>query len=118
MPFWPCQYTGGVLVNVVIFSPCGDASQMGPIFSVISMRPSGRKAKRHGNSNVLTVVMLKGMLASGFCSPALTWAQAPAEITEVSNAAFANLIFDPPCIRRILGSGTLLFNRTTLAARR
>ena len=59
-----------------IFSPCWDTSQTGPTFSVISMRPSGRKASRQGSLKVATVVMVKGRLASGFCSPALTWAQA------------------------------------------
>ena len=49
---------------------------MGPTFSVTSMRPSGRKAIRQGSSKVLTVVMLKGTVASGFCWPILTWAQA------------------------------------------
>src|SRR5580658_3950235 len=41
------------------------------------MRPSGRKAIRQGSSNVAVVVILNGKVASGFCSPTLTWAQAP-----------------------------------------
>ncbi len=56
----------------MVFCPCWVTSQTGPTFSVISMRPSGRKASRHGKVKVVTVVMLKGTLASGFCSPALT----------------------------------------------
>src|SRR5579872_6368451 len=92
MPFCPCQYTGGVLVTIAIFSPCEDTSQMGPTFSVISMRPSGRKAIRQGNSKVATVVMLKGRLASGFCSPTLVWGNAATEATVKSNAVLANFI--------------------------
>jgi len=40
--------------------------------------------------------MVKGMLASGFCSPALTWAQAATDAREKSNAAFANFIVISP----------------------
>src|SRR5579862_1481299 len=65
---------------------------MGPGFSVISMRPSGRKAIRQGRLNVVTVVMLKGRLGSGFCLPILTWAQTAAEGNMRSNAALANFI--------------------------
>src|ERR1035437_2323420 len=65
---------------------------MGPTFSVTSMRPSGRNASRQGSSNVLTVVMVKGRLASGFCSPTLTWAQAATDTRVKSNGAFANFI--------------------------
>ena len=64
---------------------------MGPIFSVTSMRPSGRKAIRQGSSKVATVVILKGRVASGFCSPTLTWAQAAAAKVR-SSAALANFI--------------------------
>src|SRR5580704_109819 len=56
------------------------------------MRPSGRNAIRQGRSKLATVVMLKGMLASGFCSPMFTWAQAATDASVVSNAAFANLM--------------------------
>src|SRR3954454_4924041 len=42
------------------------------------MRPSGRNAIRHGSSKVAVVVILKGRVASGFCSPTLVWAQAAA----------------------------------------
>ena len=56
------------------------------------MRPSGRKASRQGSSKLATVVMVKGRLGSGFCSPALTWAHAPAATRVKSNAAFADFI--------------------------
>ena len=62
-----------------------------------SMRPSGRKAIRQGSSNVATVVMVNGTLASGFCSPILTWAQAATDASVKSNAAFANFIVNSPC---------------------
>jgi hypothetical protein len=35
---------------------------------------------------------VKGMLASGFCSPILTWAQAAIDARVKSNVAFANFI--------------------------
>src|SRR6476659_7806577 len=91
MPFWPCQYTGGVPASGAIFSPWGETNQMGPIFSVTNMRPSGRKAIRQGSSNVDVVVMLKGSAASGFCSPTLTWVQAVA-VRVRSNAALVDFI--------------------------
>src|SRR2546423_670628 len=49
---------------------------MGPIFSVTSMRPSGRKAMRQGSSKVATVVIVNGRVASGFFPPTLTWPEA------------------------------------------
>src|SRR5215471_19105224 len=64
------------------------------------MRPSGRKARRQGSSKVLTVVILKGRLGSGFWSPALTWAQAAADARLSSNTAFANFIVISPCFSR------------------
>ena len=70
---------------------------MGPIFSVTNMRPSGRKAIRQGSPKVATVVILKGRVASGFCSPTLTWAQAAADAKVRSSAAFANFIVISPC---------------------
>ena len=86
-----------------IFCPSFETSQIGPTFSVISMRPSGRKAIRQGSSKVLTVVMVKGTLASGFCSPALTWPQAAADARVKSNAAFANFIVIFSCASRAPG---------------
>ena len=68
---------------------------MGPIFSVTSIRPSGRKAIRHGNSNVAVVVILKGCVASGFCAPILTWAQADTDAA-VKSKALANFIIVSP----------------------
>src|SRR5262252_686159 len=64
------------------------------------MRPSGRKARRQGSVKVVTVVIVKGTLASGFCSPALTWAQAAADAKVSSNTAFANFIIISPCFSR------------------
>src|SRR5262249_8824403 len=55
------------------------------------MRPSGRKAIRQGSSKVAVVVMLKGNVASGFCSPTLTCAQA-ATAQVNSRAALAKFI--------------------------
>jgi hypothetical protein len=45
-------------------------------------------------------VMLKGTLASGFCSPPFTWAQAATDARIRSNTAFANLIVISPCFSR------------------
>jgi hypothetical protein len=36
--------------------------------------------------------MVKGGLASGFCSPTLTWVQAATDTTVKSSGAFANFI--------------------------
>src|SRR5215469_15762733 len=76
--------------------PCGVTSQMGPTFSVTSMRPSGRKAMRQGRLKVATDVMLNGTLASGFWSPAFTWAAtgayAPPDNNATSRAVFAILV--------------------------
>src|SRR2546423_15622853 len=77
----------------MIFCPCWVTSQTGPTFSVISMRPSGKNAIRHGRLKVVTVVMLKGTAASGFCSPAFTWAQTAAETKVSSSAAVATFSF-------------------------
>src|SRR3954453_10391262 len=68
------------------------------------MRPSGRKANRHGSLNVVTVVSVKGRLASGVCSPTFTWGQAATEASVRSNAAFTVFIVISP----------LLFKRPTL----
>src|SRR5439155_24664483 len=81
----------------MIFCPSCVTNQTGPTFSVISMRPSGRNASRHGKVKVVTVVIVKGRLVSGFCSPALNWAQAAADARISSNAAFANFIVVSPC---------------------
>src|SRR5262245_12434071 len=86
MPFWRSQYTGGVPASGAIFSPSGETSQTGPIFSVTSIRPSGKKAIRQGSPKVAGVVILKGRVASGFCSPTLTWVQ-PATGARVRNSA-------------------------------
>src|ERR1700685_1732615 len=56
------------------------------------MGPSGRKASRQGSLRVATVVMVKGRLASGFCSPTLTWARAATDARVKNNAVFANFI--------------------------
>src|SRR6516225_8732484 len=90
---------------------------MGPTFSVTSMRPSGRKASRQGSSKLLTVVMVKGRLASGFSSPILTWDQAATDARVKSNAAFANFIVISPSnlVSRDL-PGRLLLRRRMEAA--
>ena len=54
-----------------VLAPCWVTTQRAPTFSVMSMRPSGRKAIRQGRSRVVTWVMVKGRVGSGFCSPAL-----------------------------------------------
>jgi hypothetical protein len=81
---------------------------------VTSIRPSGRKASRHGSLNVATVVMVKGTPASGFCSPILTCAKAAADARVSSDAALANFIVISPCCSSAdfaeLGA---LANRTT-----
>src|SRR5262249_22263154 len=76
---------------------------MGPIFSVTSMRPSGRKAIRQGNSKVAVVAILKGTVASGFCWPTLTWAQAVIDPKVNNNTAFANFIVIFPRFSRLEG---------------
>ena len=91
-----------MLATGLIFCPCGDTSQTGPIFSVISMRPSGRKASRQGSSKVVTVVMVKGRLASGFCSPTLTWAQTAADARVKSTTVFAKRIVISPYLALLL----------------
>ena len=82
----------------LIFSPVAETSHTGPIFSVTSIRPSGRKAIRHGNPNVLVVVMVKGRLASAFCSPTLICAIAVADAKLNSTATFAKRIVASPCL--------------------
>src|SRR5437870_10080341 len=96
----------------MIFCPCWDTSQTGPTFSVISIRPSGRKARRQGRLKVVTVVMVKGRLASDFCSPALNWAQAAVAVRVSSNAAFASfiVIFSLLLKRPILRDPSALFH--------
>ena len=56
--------TGGV-PETMDFCPSCVTSQSGPAFSVTSMRPSGRKAIRHGRVKVVTVVILNGTATSG-----------------------------------------------------
>ena len=70
---------------------------MGPTFSVTSIRPSGRKAIFQGMLKVVTEVMLNGTLASGFWSPALTWALAgtAAAVANKRAAIFNVFIFSP-----------------------
>ena len=65
-------------------------SQSGPTFSVMSMRPSGRKAIRQGRLNVVTCVIVNGRLASGVCVPALTCASAAVETKVNNNMARTN----------------------------
>ena len=53
MPFWLLYWAAGTLSTAVL-RPFSVTSQMGPTFSVTSMRPSGRKAMRHGRLKVVT----------------------------------------------------------------
>jgi hypothetical protein len=52
--------------------------------------------------------MVKGRLASGFCSPALTCAQTAADAKVYSNAAFANFIEISPFYHFGIGIDTAL----------
>src|SRR5690349_17072513 len=60
------------------------------------MRPSGSTAMRHGNPNVLVVVMVKGNVVSNFASPTFTCASAVDETTARSIAIFAKRIVMSP----------------------
>src|SRR5665213_3423966 len=73
MPPCPWANTAGTF-DTAVFAPCCVTSQSGPTFSVMSMRPSGRNAMRHGKLNVVTWLTVNGRLDSGVFSPALTWA--------------------------------------------
>jgi len=79
----------GRIFHQDLFSLLGNQPN-GPGLSVISMRPSGRKASLQGSLKVATVVMVKGRLASGFCSPTLTWARAATDAMVRSTAALAH----------------------------
>ena len=46
---------------------------------------------RQGRLNVATLVMVNGRLASGFCSPALTWAEAATEASGEQQCRFRQL---------------------------
>src|SRR5580704_15297271 len=60
------------------------------------MRPSGRNASRHGSLKVVTVVIVKGRLASGFCSPTLACAQVATAPMVKSTAVSVNFIVISP----------------------
>src|SRR4051794_26533289 len=94
MPPCPSDSTVGTLATGIL-APAWVTSQIGPVFSVTSMRPSGRKAMRQGRLKVATCVIVNGRLASGACAPMLTWAFAPVAAKATSAAAFANFILDP-----------------------
>lgn len=51
-----------------VFAPCWVSSHKPPTFSVMSIRPLGRKAILHGRFNVVIWVMVKGRFGSDFCS--------------------------------------------------
>jgi hypothetical protein len=57
---------------------------------VISIRPSGRNAIRHGSRSVVTWVKVKGTVASGCCAPALVWARAWVAAKAKNSAAVIN----------------------------
>src|SRR6185312_11664510 len=100
MPPWPFHSTLGALATGV-FWPLWVTSHTGPTFSVISIRPSGRKARRQGRLKLATWVMVKGRLASGFWSPRLTWAwaaDAAVAISAAASAIFTSFILSLPGI--------------------
>jgi hypothetical protein len=76
-----------------------------PTFSVISMRPSGRKAIRQGRLRVATWTMLKGRLGSGFCSPALICASAWVAARARNSPAISNCFISSFPLSRINWSG-------------
>src|ERR1700676_4841890 len=78
------------------------------------MRPWGRKASRHGSSNVVTVVMVKGRSGSGFCWPTLTCAQPVADARVKSNAVSAKRIVISPYLSLLLELQTLCDTGTVL----
>src|SRR5262249_35716800 len=96
---------------------------MGPTFSVITIRPSGRNPSRHGRLNVATLVMTNGKMASVVCAPRLVWAGAPDAVKAANTAVFASFIFHLPRIfgRRgceDFGRSTTRINETGLEVRR
>src|SRR6516164_7829794 len=96
---------------------------MGPTFSVITIRPSGRNPSRHGRLKVATLVMTNGKLASGVWAPRLVWAEAPDAVKAANTAVFASFIFHLPRIfgRRgceDFGRSTTRINETGLEVRR
>ncbi len=95
MPPCPSANTAGTPVTGV-FAPAWVTSQTGPVFSVISMRPSGRKASRQGRLKVATGAMTKGVVGSGACAPRLAWAYAPVDASAMSAAIFTDFKVDPP----------------------
>src|SRR4029453_12424277 len=89
MPPCPCQSTAGTL-SIGVFSPCWVTSQTGPTFSVTSMRPSGRNARRQPSLNSATLVIGNGRSGSGFNSPALICAPAVVD-TRVSSSPVSSV---------------------------
>src|SRR5437868_8026805 len=75
MPPCPPNKTAGTFITGVFF-PCCVTSHTGPVFSVMSMRPSVTNAMRHGNASSATLVIVKGRTLSGAWVPALIGAVA------------------------------------------
>src|SRR4029079_8654635 len=90
MPPWPCHRTAGTF-STCVFTPCWVTSQTGPTFSVMSIRPSGRKAMRQGSLKSATCVIVNGRSGSGFSSPALICARAVADVSVSSTAALRSV---------------------------
>src|SRR4029078_10890300 len=89
MPPCPPYRTAGAF-DTGVFAPCCVTSHSRPTFSVISMRPSGRNAMRHGRLNSATCVNVNGKLDSGAFSPAFTCACAAVHRHERDSAARDN----------------------------
>ena len=108
MPPCPCDSTAGTFVTGV-FSPFCVTSQSGPTFSVMSMRPSGRNAMRHGRLKVATWVIVNGRVASGVCVPALTCAPAPlAKVKDKTAIAnFMGYLWGVEYLKKAIGDGEL-----------
>ena len=97
MPPCPSDNTAGTWATGVL-APCWVTSQIGPTFSVTSMRPSGRKAIRQGRLKLATWAMAKGVEASGAWVPILTWAWAALAASTADAAQMANFIFVLACV--------------------
>src|SRR5690349_9114796 len=85
MPPCPPYCTAGTL-SIAVFSPCCVINQTGPTFSVISIRPSGRNARRHGSLKSATLVSVNGRSFSGSFVPALTCAHAADDVNDRTKA--------------------------------
>src|SRR5678815_1309726 len=95
MPPCPWDNTFGTFFTGV-FTPCCVTSHTGPTFSVMSMRPSGRNAIRHGRLNSATLVIVNGWSSSGGWVPAFTCARASADRSIRDTAAVTHAFMEAP----------------------